>query len=77
MERPARWRSGLRTWVERTGTTNARLAAILSGANMNFDRPDSLPSAPSLAGAEALFGVTIPNVRARSANSARRSAAAW
>ena len=26
---------------------------------MNFDRPDSLPSAPSLA-REALFGVTIP-----------------
>src|SRR4029450_2766408 len=30
--------AGLRSWVERTGTRNARLAAILSGANMNFDR---------------------------------------
>jgi len=30
--------AGLRSWVERTATRNARLVAILSGANMNFDR---------------------------------------
>jgi threonine dehydratase len=29
--------AGLRQWIERTGTTGARLAAVLSGANMNFD----------------------------------------
>ena len=30
--------AGLRAWVERTGTPGARLVAVLSGANMNFDR---------------------------------------
>ncbi len=30
--------AGLRAWVERTGSRDARLVAILSGANMNFDR---------------------------------------
>src|SRR5439155_946656 len=30
--------AGLRAWVGRTETVDARLAAILSGANMNFDR---------------------------------------
>src|ERR671912_677873 len=30
--------AGLSAWVERTGTRKARLAAILSGANINFDR---------------------------------------
>ena len=30
--------AGLRQWVERTGTKRATLAAVLSGANMNFDR---------------------------------------
>jgi threonine dehydratase len=30
--------AGLRQWIERTGVTGARIAAVLSGANMNFDR---------------------------------------
>src|SRR6185436_4014607 len=50
-----------RTWVERTGTKNARLAAILSGANMNFDRLRFVAERAELGEArEALFGVTIP-----------------
>ena len=53
--------AGLRAWVERTGTTNARLAAILSGANMNFDRLRFVAERAELGEArEALFGVTIP-----------------
>jgi threonine dehydratase len=53
--------AGLRAWVERTGTTNARLAAILSGANMNFDRLRFVAERAEVGEArEALFGVTIP-----------------
>jgi threonine dehydratase len=53
--------AGLRAWVERTGTTNMRLAAILSGANMNFDRLRFVAERAELGEArEALFGVTIP-----------------
>jgi threonine dehydratase len=53
--------AGLRTWVERTGTRNARLVAILSGANMNFDRLRFVAERAELGEArEALFGVTIP-----------------
>jgi threonine dehydratase len=53
--------AGLRAWVERTGTTNAPLAAILSGANMNFDRLRFVAERAELGEArEALFGVTIP-----------------
>jgi threonine dehydratase len=53
--------AGLRAWVERTGTTKARLAAILSGANMNFDRLRFVAERAELGEArEALFGVTIP-----------------
>ncbi len=53
--------AGLRTWVARTGTTGARLAAILSGANMNFDRLRFVAERAELGEArEALFGVTIP-----------------
>jgi threonine dehydratase len=53
--------AGLRSWVERTGTTGARLAAILSGANMNFDRLGFVAERAELGEArEALFGVTIP-----------------
>lgn len=53
--------AGLRAWVERTGTTNAKLAAILSGANMNFDRLRFVAERAELGEArEALFGVTIP-----------------
>jgi threonine dehydratase len=53
--------AGLRAWVERTGTTNNRLAAILSGANMNFDRLRFVAERAEVGEArEALFGVTIP-----------------
>ena len=53
--------AGLRTWVTRTGTTGANLAAILSGANMNFDRLRFVAERAELGESrEALFGVTIP-----------------
>ncbi len=53
--------AGLRQWVERTGTTGARLAAVLSGANMNFDRLRFVAERAEVGEArEALFGVTIP-----------------
>ena len=53
--------AGLRAWVERTGTTGARLVAILSGANMNFDRLRFVAERAEVGEArEALFGVTIP-----------------
>jgi len=53
--------AGLTQWVERTGTTGARLAAVLSGANMNFDRLRFVAERAELGEArEALFGVTIP-----------------
>ena len=53
--------AGLRAWVERTGTRGSRLAAILSGANMNFDRLRFVAERAELGEArEALFGVTIP-----------------
>ena len=53
--------AGLRAWVERTGTKDARLAAILSGANMNFDRLRFVAERAEVGEArEALFGVTIP-----------------
>ena len=53
--------AGLRAWVERTGTTGARLAAVLSGANMNFDRLRFVAERAEVGEArEALFGVTIP-----------------
>jgi threonine dehydratase len=53
--------AGLRTWVERTGTRDARLVAILSGANMNFDRLRFVAERAEVGEArEAIFGVTIP-----------------
>lgn len=53
--------AGLRAWVERTGTINERFAAILSGANMNFDRLRFVAERAEVGDArEALFGVTIP-----------------
>jgi threonine dehydratase len=53
--------AGLRAWVERTRSTNMRLAAVLSGANMNFDRLRFVAERAELGEArEALFGVTIP-----------------
>lgn len=53
--------AGLRSWVERTGTTGSRLVAILSGANMNFDRLRFVAERAEVGEArEALFAVTIP-----------------
>ena len=53
--------AGLRCWVERTGTTGARLAAILSGANMNFDRLRFVAERAEVGEArEAILAVTIP-----------------
>jgi threonine dehydratase len=53
--------AGLRAWVERTGAAGERLAAILSGANMNFDRLRFVAERAEVGEArEALFGVTIP-----------------
>jgi threonine dehydratase len=53
--------AGLRAWVERTRTTGSGLAAVLSGANMNFDRLRFVAERAELGEArEALFGVTIP-----------------
>jgi threonine dehydratase len=53
--------AGLRSWVERTGTTGRRLTAVLSGANMNFDRLRFVAERAELGEArEALIAVTIP-----------------
>ncbi len=53
--------AGLRAWVERTGTTGARLVAILSGANMNFDRLRFVAERAEVGEArEAILAVTIP-----------------
>jgi threonine dehydratase len=56
--------AGLRAWVERNSLTGARLAAILSGANINFDRLRFIAERAELGESrEALFGVTIPERR--------------
>jgi threonine dehydratase len=53
--------AGLKCWVERTGVTNGRLVAILSGANMNFDRLRFVAERAELGEArETVLGVTIP-----------------
>jgi threonine dehydratase len=53
--------AGLRAWAERTGTTGKRLVAVLSGANVNFDRLRFVAERAELGESrEALFGVTIP-----------------
>jgi threonine dehydratase len=53
--------AGLRAWAERAGGSGARLAAILSGANMNFDRLRFVAERAEVGEArEALFAVTIP-----------------
>ncbi len=53
--------AGMRAWVRQTGATGARLAAVLSGANMNFDRLRFVAERAEVGEArEALFGVTIP-----------------
>ena len=53
--------AGLRAWVARTGAINQQLIAVLSGANMNFDRLRFVAERAELGESrEALFGVTIP-----------------
>ena len=53
--------AGLRAWVARTGTAGRNLVAVLSGANMNFDRLRFVAERAEVGEArEALFGVTIP-----------------
>jgi threonine dehydratase len=53
--------AGLRKWVEREGVRDQRLVAILSGANMNFDRLRFVAERAELGEArEALLAVTIP-----------------
>jgi threonine dehydratase len=53
--------AGVRAWAARTGAVNHRLIAVLSGANMNFDRLRFVAERAELGEArEALFGVTIP-----------------
>jgi threonine dehydratase len=53
--------AGLRAWVGRSGSAGRRLVAVLSGANMNFDRLRFVAERAEIGEArEALFGVTIP-----------------
>ena len=53
--------AGLRSWAARTKTEGRNLVAILSGANMNFDRLRFVAERADLGEArEALFAVTIP-----------------
>jgi len=53
--------AGLRSWVERERPRDLALAAILSGANMNFDRLRFVAERAEVGEArEALIAVTIP-----------------
>ena len=53
--------AGLKRWVEDTGARGRRLVAILSGANMNFERLRFVAERAELGEArEAIFAVTIP-----------------
>ena len=53
--------AGLKRWVEEIGTSNQKLVAILSGANMNFDRLRFVAERAELGEArEAIYAVTIP-----------------
>src|SRR5207249_8821382 len=53
--------AGLKSYVERERVRGARLAAVLSGANMNFDRLRFVAERAELGeGREALLAVTIP-----------------
>jgi threonine dehydratase len=53
--------AGLKTWVEREGVQDLSLAAVLSGANMNFDRLRFVAERAEVGEArEALLAVTIP-----------------
>jgi threonine dehydratase len=53
--------AGLKAWAERHATADMRLVAVLSGANMNFDRLRFVVERAEIGEArEALFAVTIP-----------------
>jgi threonine dehydratase len=53
--------AGLKKYVQREGVKDARFAAILSGANMNFDRLRHVAERAEIGERrEALFAVTIP-----------------
>jgi threonine dehydratase len=53
--------AGLKSYVESTGVRGRRLCAVLSGANMNFDRLRFVAERAELGeGREALLAVTIP-----------------
>jgi threonine dehydratase len=53
--------AGLKAWVQKTNATGWRLAAVLSGANMNFDRLRFVAERAEIGeGREALLAVTIP-----------------
>ncbi len=53
--------AGMKAWLERERVTGQRLVAILSGANLNFDRLRFVAERAELGEArEALLGVTIP-----------------
>jgi threonine dehydratase len=53
--------AGLKTYVERTGARDEHFAALLSGANINFDRLRFVAERAEVGEArEALFAVTIP-----------------
>ena len=53
--------AGLKSWVDRTGARDQVLAAVLSGANMNFDRLRFVAERAEVGEArEALLAVTIP-----------------
>ena len=53
--------AGLKTYVEDRGVRGQHLAAVLSGANMNFDRLRFVAERAELGeGREALLAVTIP-----------------
>ncbi len=55
--------AGLKSYVERQGLRGERLAAVVSGANMNFDRLRFVAERAELGeGREALFAVSIPEV---------------
>ena len=56
--------AGLKRWVEESGTRDQKLVAILSGANMNFDRLRFVAERAELGEArEAIYAVTIPERR--------------
>ena len=53
--------AGLKTWAGASGLGGARVAAVLSGANINFDRLRFVAERAELGEArEAIFAVTIP-----------------